>query len=67
MALNLGPACAPFLPKANAGNFISATMLVTMGQFEDMSRLVMAAGYVAAIHDELAGINADDSACFAVP
>ena len=67
IALCLGFACAPLLPKAYAGNYMSATMLVTMGQSEDMSRRAMAAGYIAAIHDELAGIDADDPACFAVP
>ena len=37
-ALCLGLAYLTFLPQAYAGNYMSATMLVTMGQSKDMSR-----------------------------
>jgi len=57
----------PFIPEAYAGNYMSATMLVNMAQSDDASRRAMAAGYVAAIHDELAGIDVGDPTCFAVP
>ena len=57
----------PFVPVAYAGNYMTATMLVNMSESEDVSRRAMAAGYVAAIHDELAGKNLEDPTCFAVP
>lgn len=57
----------PFVPVAYAGNYMTATMLVNMSESEDVSRRAMAAGYVAAIHDELAGKTLDDPTCFAVP
>jgi len=60
-------AYAPFIPVAYAGNYVTATMLVNMAESEDMSKRAMAAGYVAAIHDEFAGRNIDDPTCFAVP
>ena len=46
---------------------MTATMLVNMAESKDMSRRAMAAGYVAASHDELAGKSLDDPTCFAVP
>ena len=67
LALCMGLAYTPFIPVAYAGNYMSATMLVNMAESEDMSKRAMAAGYVAAIHDELAGRNIDDPTCFAVP
>ena len=57
----------PFIPVAYAGNYMTATMLVNLSESEDVSRRAMAAGYVAAIHDELAGKSMDDPTCFAVP
>ena len=60
-------AYTPFVPVAYAGNYMTATMLVNMAESKDMSKRAMAAGYVAAIHDELAGRNIDDPTCFAVP
>jgi len=60
-------AYTPFVPVAYAGNYMTATMLVNMAESEDMSRRSMAAGYVAAIHDEFAGKSLDDPTCFAVP
>ena len=57
----------PFVPVTYAGNFMTATMLVNMSKSEDIAYRAMAAGYVAAIHDELAGRSIDDSTCFAVP
>ena len=57
----------PFIPVAYAGNYMTATMLVNLADSEDVSRRAMAAGYVAAIHDELAGKSMDDPTCFAVP
>ena len=57
----------PFIPMTYAGNYMSATMLVNMSESEDVSRRAMAAGYVAAIHDEFAGRSIDDPTCFAVP
>ena len=60
-------AYAPLIPVAYAGNYMTVTMLVNMAESEDISRRAMAAGYVAAIHDELAGRELDDPACFAVP
>ena len=67
LALCMGLAYAPFIPVAYAGNFMTATMLVNMAASEDMSKRAMAAGYVAAIHDEFAGRSIDDPTCFAVP
>ena len=67
LALCMGLAYAPFIPVAYAGNFMTATMLVNMAESEDMSKRAMAAGYVAAIHDEFAGRSIDDPTCFAVP
>ena len=67
LALCMGLAYAPFIPVAYAGNYMTATMLVNMAESEDMSKRAMAAGYVAAIHDEFAGRNIDDPTCFAVP
>jgi len=60
-------AYTPFVPVAYAGNYMTATMLVNMAESKDMSRRAMAAGYVAAIHDEFAGRSMDDPTCFAVP
>ena len=60
-------AYTPFIPVTYAGNYMTATMLVNMAKSEDMSRRSMAAGYVAAIHDEFAGRRIDDPTCFAVP
>ncbi len=48
-------AYTPFVPVAYAGNYMTATMLVNMAESKDMSRRAMAAGYVAAIHDEFLG------------
>ena len=67
LALCMGLAYTPFIPVAYAGNYMTATMLVNMAESEDMSKRAMAAGYVAAIHDEFAGRNIDDPTCFAVP
>ena len=67
LAFFMGLAYAPFIPVAYAGNFMTATMLVNMAESEDMSKRAMAAGYVAAIHDEFAGRSIDDPTCFAVP
>ena len=67
LALCMGLAYLPFMPVAYAGNFMTATMLVNMAESEDMSKRAMAAGYVAAIHDEFAGRTIDDPTCFAVP
>ena len=67
LALCFGLAYVPFIPVVYASNYMTATMLVNMAESEDMSRRAMAAGYVAAIHDELAGIDVSDPACFAVP
>lgn len=67
LALCLGLAYMPFIPVTYAGNYMSATMLVNMAESKDISRRAMAAGYVAAIHDELAGKSVDDPTCFAVP
>ncbi|MDA9006884.1 Rap1a/Tai family immunity protein [Litoricola sp.] len=60
-------AYTPFVPVAYAGNYMTATMIVNMAESKDMSRRAMAAGYVAAIHDELAGRSINDPTCFAVP
>ena len=67
LALCMGLAYTPFIPVAYAGNYMTATMLVNMAGSGDMSKRAMAAGYVAAIHDEFAGRNIDDPTCFAVP
>ncbi|MDC0378971.1 hypothetical protein OAM79_00590 [Litorivicinus sp.] len=67
LALSLGLAYLPFVPVVYAGNYMTATMLVNMAESKDMSQRAMAAGYVAAIHDELAGKPVDDPTCFAVP
>lgn len=67
LALGLGLAYVPFMPVSYAGNFMTATMLVNMSESEDRSRRALAAGYVAAIHDEFAGRSIDDPTCFAVP
>ena len=67
LALCMGLAYSPFMPVAYAGNFMTATMLVNMAESEDISQRAMAAGYVAAIHDEFAGRAIDDPTCFAVP
>ena len=67
LAFCMGLAYTPFIPVAYAGNYMTATMLVNMAESEDMSKRAMAAGYVAAIHDEFAGRNIDDPTCFAVP
>jgi hypothetical protein len=67
LAFCMGLAYTPFIPVAYAGNYMTATMLVNMAESEDMSKRGMAAGYVAAIHDEFAGRNIDDPTCFAVP
>jgi len=67
MALCGALAYTPFVPVAYAGNYMTATMLVNMAESKDMSKRAMAAGYVAAIHDEFAGRNIDDPTCFAVP
>ena len=67
LALCMSLAYAPFIPVAYAGNYMTATMLVNMAESEDMSKRAMAAGYVAAIHDEFAGRSIDDPTCFAVP
>ena len=63
----IGLAYTPFIPVSYAGNFMTATMLVNMSESRDVSRRAMATGYVAAIHDELAGKSIDDPTCFAVP
>lgn len=60
-------AYAPFVPKTYAGNFMSATKLVNLAESDDVAERAMAAGYVAAIHDEFAGRSIDDPTCFAVP
>ena len=60
-------AYTPLIPVAYAGNYMTATMLVNMAESDDVSRRAMAAGYVAAIHDEFAGRSIDDPTCFAVP
>ncbi|MDA8549132.1 hypothetical protein N9K52_02390 [Litoricolaceae bacterium] len=57
----------PFIPVAYAGNYMTATMLVNMSESGDVAQRAMAAGYVAAIHDELAGKSLHDLRCFAVP
>ena len=67
LAFCMGLGYTPFIPVAYAGNYMTATMLVNMAESEDMSKRAMAAGYVAAIHDEFAGRNIDDPTCFAVP
>ena len=67
LALCMGLAYTPFMPVAYAGNYMTATMLVNMAESEDMSKRAMAAGYVAAFHDEFAGRKIDDPTCFAVP
>ena len=67
LAFCMGLAYSPFIPVAYAGNYMTATMLVNMAESEDISERAMAAGYVAAIHDEFAGRNFDDPTCFAVP
>ena len=67
LALCVGLAYMPFIPVVHAGNYMTATMLVNMAESKDMSHRAMAAGYVAAIHDELAGKSLDDPTCFAVP
>ena len=67
LAVCMGLAYTPFMPVAYAGNFMTATMLVNMAESEDVSKRAMAAGYVAAIHDEFAGRAIDDPTCFAVP
>ena len=67
LALCGAMAYTPFIPVAYAGNYMTATMLVNMAESKDMSHRAMAAGYVAAIHDELAGRSIDDPTCFAVP
>ncbi|CAI8341899.1 MAG: Uncharacterised protein [Gammaproteobacteria bacterium] len=67
LALCMGLAYTPFIPVAYAGNYMTATMLVNMTESKDMSQRAMAAGYVAAIHDEFAGRTIDDPTCFAVP
>ena len=60
-------AYTPFIPVAYAGNYMTATMLVNLAESKDLSKRAMAAGYVAAIHDEFAGRAIDDPTCFAVP
>ena len=67
LALSGAIAYTPFIPLTYAGNYMTATMLVNMAASEDASRRALAAGYAAAIHDELSGKSVDDPTCFAVP
>lgn len=55
------------LTQAQAGNYMTASLLIKLSTSDDVSKRALAAGYVAAIHDELAGKALDDPACFFVP
>ena len=55
------------LSQAYAGNYMTASLLIKLSTSDDMSKRALAAGYVAAIHDELAGKALDDPSCFFVP
>ena len=52
---------------AYAGYYMTVSMLLKMAESEEISMKAMAAGYVAAIHDEFAGKAMDDPMCFIVP
>jgi hypothetical protein len=67
IALCVGLAYLPFTPEVYAGSFMSATKLVNMAKSDDRSLRALAAGYVAAIHDEYSGQDFGEPTCFAVP
>lgn len=55
------------IPSAYAGYYMTVSMLLEMSESNEMSMRAMAAGYVAAIHDEFSGKAMDDPMCFIVP